>query len=272
MVRSKVYKKIIVVIIIFFIFYLSIFSKVKKDEWLISDILSTLFKPGEIVATYIRKQIFIFNERIKGDNLVKENYQLKKELAKLKETNNRLVESYLRLKREKEIFKFSQEFPYKTIKAKVIARDPTTWYKTVSIDKGRKDGIKINMPVVTYEGLVGRIYKVNKYTSLVLLLIDSESAVGSRLQRSRDTGVVIGKGENLQFEYLAKSSKVKVGDKVITSGLSEFFPPGILIGEVVNINRKNTQFTLKVEVAPAVRFGRLEEVLIIIDRINKRYD
>ena len=151
-----------------------------------------------------------------------------------------------------------------TVTAEVINYDPNALLRTIVINKGTRDGIARGMPVVTAQGLVGRVIEVSGNASRVLLVIDPNSNVTARLQNSRAQGTVEGLlTGNLRMRLIPLDADVQVGDIVITSGLGGSFPPDIPIGQVTS--RRQLQFELnqEAEVRSLVNFDTLEFVLVI---------
>jgi rod shape-determining protein MreC len=162
------------------------------------------------------------------------------------------------------LLNLKEELPYSTLPARVIARDPTNWYRSIVINKGQDDGIAVDMGVMTPTGAVGRVVKVHRQLAVVLLLIDRNNAVTGLVQRTRDEGIVEGTEKGLAWiKYLPLLSNVKVGDIVITSGLAGGFPRGLPIGRITRIERREAELFLSAEIQPDTDFGRLEEVLVI---------
>ena len=159
---------------------------------------------------------------------------------------------------------WQSEHPYSSQLAQVYARGPSSWFKTVLINKGEDDGVTKDMAVVTSEGVVGRVIEVSADTAKVLLIIDTNSAVDVILQRTRAQGILEGKIEDACIlKYVQKNEEVQAGDKVITSGLGGIFPKGLVVGTVTNVDRRRPGIFQYIEVAPAVDLSRLEEVLIL---------
>jgi len=149
--------------------------------------------------------------------------------------------------------------------ARIIARAPNNWYKTMTVDKGADYGLTVNMPVITPEGLVGKIVDVSSNTAQVLLITDREMAVGAILQPTRENrGIVEGIGDGrLRMVNIPYYSQVQDGDPVVTSGLSQTYPPGLRIGTIRDVQKEANGLVLSAFVEPVVDFDRLEEVLII---------
>jgi len=163
-------------------------------------------------------------------------------------------------------FKEINQGQYVTEAARVIARSPNNWYKTITIDKGMDSGITRDMPVISPDGLVGKVISASANSAQVCLLTDREMAVGAILQQTRETrGIVEGMGDSdtLRMINIPYYSQVKIGENVVTSGLSTIYPPGIQIGVIKDIKRESNGLVLSATVTPAVDFNRMEEVLVI---------
>jgi rod shape-determining protein MreC len=198
-------------------------------------------------------------------NVRRENAALQKELNTLRMENSRYRELLFTHARLKALFQFKQSINIPSVAAQVIGLDPTGWFRSVIIDKGAHAGIMVDMPVVNSSGVVGRVVSVSPHYAKVLLLTDQNSAVDSLIQRSRDRGMVRGlKTEVCALDYMIKTSDVRVGDTVVTSGLGGVYPKGIPIGEVTNVEDFPGDLFRHITVKPAVDFSRLEEVLVIL--------
>jgi rod shape-determining protein MreC len=154
------------------------------------------------------------------------------------------------------------------INARVIARSPNTWDQFVTIDQGLNGGVELNMPVITPDGLVGLVMNVNARTAQVYLITDREIAVGVIVQPSREArGIVEGTGaaHELSMENIPYYSQLQVGDVVVTSGLSEIYPPGIPVGTVAALRAESNGLIMTAVITPLVAFDRLEEVMLVAD-------
>ena len=191
---------------------------------------------------------------IKNNLLSLENMQLRENEAEVERLRSLLD------------YKQAQNDQYVLEAARVIARSPNNWYKTLTIDKGTTSGIAMNMPVINRDGLVGKVVSVSSNTSQIWLMTDREMAVGAILQETRETkGIVEGLGDNGQLRMIniPYYSPVSEGEKVISSGLSETYPPGIQIGVIKDIKKDVNGLVLSATVEPSVDFDQLEEVLVI---------
>jgi len=198
-------------------------------------------------------------------NTHNENIRMKKELDSLKMENYLYQEMLATNQRLQQLLQFRNMSDQPVIAAQVIGRDPTGWFQSVIIDKGKNSGIKLNMPVVNAEGVVGKLVSVSYNYSKVLLIIDQNSSVDCIIQRSRDDGILKGLSSKVcKLDYVLKSSDVHVGDIVVTSGLGGIFPKGIPVGEVTDVEDPPGELFKDVKIRPAVDFSKLEELLIIL--------
>jgi rod shape-determining protein MreC len=197
--------------------------------------------------------------------LEKENQALKKELQELRLQMNRYREADLANQRLRALLNFKKSIATPLLPAQLVAFDPSGWFQTILIDKGRNDGVVQDMAVVSAEGLVGRVIGVSNHHAKVLLILDGNSAVDAYIQRSRARGVLVGLGRELcLLKYVQRNEDVQVGDKVISSGMGGVFPKGLLVGTVQEVVRGSSGLFQRVEVEPAVNFSRLEEVMVVI--------
>jgi len=202
---------------------------------------------------------YVFLTRVQQENLI-----LKRTISALREENNRLKETILAEARLQKLLPYQSQHPSPAIVAHVFSRDPSSWFKTLLVDKGEKEGVTKDMAAVVADGVVGRIMEVSPSTAKVLLITDPNSAVDVIVQRSRAQGIMEGKVEEFcVLKYVQKSEDIQEGDRVITSGLGGIFPKGLVIGTVTKVERKRPGIFQYIEVTPTVDFSRLEEVLII---------
>ena len=198
-------------------------------------------------------------------NVRDENSRLLKEIDTLQMENYRYQEILATQERLQKLLKFKKTINWPVLAAQVIGRDPTGWFKSVLIDKGKNSGLKVNMPVVNADGVVGRLVSVSPNYSKVLLIIDQNSAVDSIIQRSRDEGIVRGLSVKLcKLDNMVKTSDVVVGDKVVTSGLGRVYPKGLPVGEVLEVVNIPGELFKDIKLSPMVDFSKLEELLVIL--------
>jgi rod shape-determining protein MreC len=151
-----------------------------------------------------------------------------------------------------------------TTAAEIIAGGATPDFRTVTISKGAREGLRANMAVIAPSGIVGRIVVPSARAAKVQLLIDRNAAAGAIVERSRAQGIVVGGGdERLRMEYVSEIADIVVGDVVMTSGIDGIFPKGFIIGQVESLEKSGTAYK-RIVVRPAVDFQMLEEVLVIL--------
>ncbi len=225
----------------------------------------------EICSPFQKGSTFVIN-KIKGIwegylflvRLHRENEQLKKKIAELQRENAQMREAVLAHERLQKLLQFRETAASTVVVAEVVGRDPSSWFKSITINKGEKDGVRKGMAVISSEGAIGQILKIAPSHSVVLLITDYNSALDAIVQRTRAKAIVEGRGENrCQLKYLLRAEDVAVGDKVITSGLVGNFPKGVMIGEVRKIDKKGHGIFQYAELVPSVDFTRLEEVLVV---------
>ena len=194
-----------------------------------------------------------------------ENRQLRREKALLSEQLNRYREGYLEGMRLQKLLALKDGFPYRTVAARVIDSDRTSLFKTILINKGTSEGLRVGLPVLSDQGVVGRIIETSWHASRVLLMIDENSNIDALIQRSRAQGILQGAGASgCNLKYISRVEEVQTGDVVLSSGLAGVFPKGLLLGVVTGVSRREGGLFQKIDVAPAVDFGKLEEVMAVI--------
>lgn len=199
-------------------------------------------------------------------NVSKENVLLKNDIARLMEESNQLKETVFLNKRLMELLEFKQSISASAVAADVIGIENTGWIKTATINKGASHGIKRDMAVVTPNGIVGRIIDVQPATSKILLVIDPRCNIDAIAQRSRIKGIAEGNGtDKLILKYVNHSDDIQIGDVLISSGLGGIFPKGLVIGEVVRVEKGDDNFFIYIEVKPGAELRKLEEVLVITE-------
>jgi rod shape-determining protein MreC len=194
-----------------------------------------------------------------------QNRRLRNENDLLKNKLNESREVYQENKRLKQLLSFKKNTPYKVIAAAVIGRDPSNWSSVVIIDKGKDSGIRSGYIAVTFLGLAGKVVETGSTFSKVMLLNDPNFGVSALIQGTRQEGAVSGSlGGVLTMKYLTKSESVKTGDIVVTSGLSQAYPKGLLIGTVAETGDELSGLSRFAVIRPAVEPSAIEELLIII--------
>ncbi len=153
---------------------------------------------------------------------------------------------------------------WQTVAATVIGRDSTGLLRSITIDRGTRDGILVGMPVVTELGLVGRVYRVAATNAQIQLITDVNSYINARLQTTRAEGSIQGTASaGLRLIFVPLTDEIKEGDSVVTSGIGGNFPRGIVIGQVTSSRLDDSRLFQEASVRSLIDFNRLEIVLII---------
>ncbi|MCX7982533.1 MAG: rod shape-determining protein MreC [Syntrophales bacterium] len=202
--------------------------------------------------------------------VTEENKRLKKEIDRLLAQVANYREAYEENKRLRNLLKLDEELRLKHLTARVIGMERKSPVKAMIINRGSSHGVKRNDPVITDRGLVGRVIEPSWQVSRVLLIIDETSCIDAILQTNRVQGIVQGTGRGCSIKYVGKTDEVKVGEAVVTAGISHVFPKGLLIGYVSRVDWREGGMFKKVEVEPAVDFSRLEEVMVIIGQDERK--
>ncbi len=195
----------------------------------------------------------------------RENRQLRDRLRLLERERLRTTEVDAQNQRLQKLLDFQKELSADVVTARVTGKDATGLFQTLSLDRGERDGVKPGMAVVCAQGVVGRIAQSSPHAARVLVIADHNSGLDALVQRTRVRGIVEGglSEGGCSMKYIKRSDDVQVDDVVVTSGLDGIFPKGILVGRVSSVTRKEFGLFQAAEVAPAVDFSKLEEVLVV---------
>lgn len=211
-------------------------------------------------------------ELVQIRSLLEENMRLKEELARLTEENTLLQQDKYELNSLRDLFALSEQYgEYNKVGARIISRDPGNWYSSFLIDKGEADGIAVDMNVLADGGLVGRVTAVGPNWARVVSIISDNSNVSGMTIATEDNLNVSGDLKLMAEGYITfghlvdSQNRVSVGDKVVTSNISDKYLPNILIGYISSIDRDTNNLTKSGQIVPAVDFEHLSEVLVITD-------
>jgi rod shape-determining protein MreC len=201
--------------------------------------------------------------------------ELLKEIDDLRRENQQLKEQQIQttaIARENDQLRASlnwqRQTPWKLKLANVVMRDPANWWRTVQIDLGARDGVQTNMPVLTADGLVGRVAAVAFVSSQVVLIGDPNCRISALVENAtHDMGVLTAGGpldtSLVQLSYLASSANLKPGQSVFTSGLGGIFPKGIPIGKIVDAQSIEYGLATEARVKLNANLGALEQVWVL---------
>ncbi|HEX8887765.1 MAG TPA: rod shape-determining protein MreC [Pyrinomonadaceae bacterium] len=202
-------------------------------------------------------------------NAAAENAQLKQRIEQMETELSQLRANRDENERLRSLLDFKAKSEYKSVTASVIARDPSLWFDSVTINRGSSDGIELNMPVVTPGGIVGRVVALSPWTAQVMLITNEHSGVGSvigQLGQSKALSPVrgLGSGDLLEMRFVPGIEEVNQGDYVVTTGQDGIYPPGINVGEVVEVKKGTATTPHTIYIKPGARLNALEEVAVLL--------
>ncbi len=238
----------------------------------VKEAVGTVITPMQVginsVGTYISDKL----DNLRNINeLLNENKELKDQVSVLSYQNKLLLQDKYELDGLRELYALDQKYlDYHKVAARVISKDTNNWYNVFTIDKGTRDGLKVNMNVLAGNGLAGIITEVHYNYSVVRSIIDDNSRVSGMFIKTSDTCIVQGDlllmdEDKIRVELINKDARISDGDEVVTSHISPNFLQGILIGYISDITLDASNMTKTAYLTPVVDFERLEEVLIITE-------
>ncbi|OED36174.1 rod shape-determining protein MreC [PVC group bacterium (ex Bugula neritina AB1)] len=224
-----------------------------------------LISPFVTSLDFITKKSFALANRLAYPKwLVIENQKLNQKIDDLETTLVYFKEIEDENARLYDLLDFQKTLLGETVPAQVIGKDSSKWRKTLILNKGKKDDVDKNMPVVTSNGLVGMIIEVGNSLSRMILVNDPSFKVSALLQTSRIEGIFQGQGSGKAvIRYVDAKKSIYPQDIVITSGLGGLFPKGLILGGVESTKKTRDSLFQKIYITPSVRFSSLEEVLIL---------
>ena len=234
---------------------MGLFHKLALDS--LGPVQSALSRAGRTVQVVKDDYLALWRVREENRRLLKVIDSYQEQLGEYREAyaRNRYLESAL-------AFKQSAEFP--PLSARVVGKDPSFWFQTLIVDRGRSDGVVAGMVARTPAGVAGQVIQVSENYAKILLANAPSSAIDAVIQKSLVRGILKGSGEQgLQLQYVLKNSDLAVGDQVVTAGVGELFPAGVPLGTVASVRSQSRGMFLEVDVRPAVDFERLEYLFIV---------
>jgi rod shape-determining protein MreC len=246
----------------------------RHELWILQVVLSTITTPAQsILANGTAGFKNLWNTYFSMRDARLENEQLRADRAQLETKLIEEREKVRLLEQMEALQKWQVESKYEGVQARVVARDANRLFNTVFIDKGSSSGIVKDQPVVTAEGLVGRVINAMPFSAQVLLITDERHGAGAiigQTEANRLLGVVRGKSDYLcEMKFIAPPEKIENGEQVITSGQDGIYPKGLLIGRVKKPDGGLAVAPQVVEVEPAAQLGKLEIVSVLAVQPNQ---
>jgi len=199
----------------------------------------------------------------------KENEQLRQTVHRLMLLNRSYDQATQENERLRRLISLSESMNFETIGARVVGRTPSFLSNVLYIDKGSKDGVTVNSPVISGDGIIGRTVLVSLWQSQVQLIANPDASMGAMLESSRSAGVLKGSGDSLlDLNYIGNTEQIAIGDDVLSSGLDGIFPKGLLIGKVVD-SRKGKGVFRMIKVKPYMDLIHIEEVGVLLEKSGK---
>jgi rod shape-determining protein MreC len=194
-----------------------------------------------------------------------EKIELQEQIARLQlrlQAQDALVQQAHSLER---LLELDRTIELMTLSARVIGIDATPWFRTITVDRGLRDGVETELAVIAPGGVVGRVVGTpGMRAARVQLIIDRNAAASALIERTRVPGVVVGAGDgvSLRMQYVSNREDVQVGDAIVTSGADGIYPHGLAVGTVTSVRRGSSLYKT-IDVEPATEFDRMEHVLIV---------
>jgi rod shape-determining protein MreC len=249
-------------------------------DTILSEAMTKLALPGQTtVATTLDEVTSIWRAYIYLVKVEEQNEELRVERRELLDQVGRCQESVdenLRLQRLLDFKKSRDEM--QTITARVIARDTSPWYRVlrVVLDRGVEDRVRSGMPVVTHQGIVGKVERVTGSYCDVMLITDSRSRLSATVAGKEVTGTLVGNGDGMSysatFQFPFQRVELQADDLLVTTGHEQIYPKGLNVGRLVSGTVNPTGKQLEIQVNPAADLGHLDEVLIITSYYNSAID
>ncbi len=260
------------IVLFFAVFSLSqkdyVFLKTTFADKLIIDLLGPVQKTMTEVQRGLQSY---FKHYVMNVSSSMENIQLKNRIHDLQNELFLNEEAVKESKRIIELSKLGEEIKRKKIIARIVSWDASNEYKVVRINKGIKDGLKLQSAVTGYEGLVGYVYRLTDHYADIITILDSNNRVDGTVERLRSHGIVEGyKNNQCIMKYVNRTEPIILNDTIMTSGLGNVYPRGIRIGFVSRIERETYGITQHIEITPFVNFSKLEEVLVLVPEEEER--
>lgn len=237
----------------------------------LNEVVSVTVVPLQKGISIVGENLYSKKELFKQVNeLVDQNNKLMEQVNELTIQNNKLLQDTIELNSLLKLYELDQTYSdYPKTGARVISGSTGNWFSTFIIDKGSNDGMQVGMNVLAGGGLVGRITEVGSNWSRVLSIIDDTSNVSCMVLTTNDHLMVSGSLANMEngyiiFNQLSENAKnVEVGDKIVTSNISDVYLPGIPVGNISYMEKDSNHLSVSGYITPSVNFDHISEVLVI---------
>ena len=265
---------IIMLIAILLLGILAFVTSADRSVSWIESTLGSVIQPVQSFAAKASNGIISFVQKVfKTSDADKELEQLQLRMAQLEQAADENAKLKAENERLKKLLNYVETLEnYEYVTAVVTGNSQGVWFETFTINAGRNKGIEKDMPVVCAEGLIGRVIEVGANWSKATAIIDPSSEVSVMVERTRDIGVVRGSfsatsDNQLELYFLPSGFDLVPGDKIVTSGMSSIFPKTITVGTVSEVTRRSAEGSQSnAIIEPAVDFGHLEEVLVLVPK------
>lgn len=259
-------KRIALLIVVILMPVLLFSLKTTPHSWQLTTIVQEIVAPLErfwhLAHTFVSRS---WNSYINLSQVATDNQQLRDEVARLRTRLLFYEEKEAETLQLRRLLGFTRLYQLDMVVARVIARPGHFAFLSLRVDRGTSDGVAVAMPVVSADGVVGRIVRVGRNYADVQLLVDSDFHADVLVQRTRIRTTIRGNLDNCVLE-MQRATELKIGDTIITSGIVDSFPKGVPVGEVVRISYAANTVAQQVTVTPSVDHRQLEEVSILRHR------
>jgi rod shape-determining protein MreC len=233
---------------------------------MVGNVVSPMQRGINTVGTAISDKMELLASK---KSLLEENTKLKDEIDQLSYANKVLTGENSELENYRQLYDLDKKYPdYPKVAAKVISRDGNNWFDVFYIDKGKEDGVDVDMNVISGNGLVGIVSEAGKHYAKVRAIIDDKSSVSAMFEKTGETCIVKGNMESIYNGYIdvqmiSNSAEVEEGDEIVTSHISDKYLQGISVGYVKDVTEDSSGLTKTAHLEPVVNFDQLETVLVI---------
>ena len=258
------YPLFILLLLLILLFILAQTGQIESENRL-QQVIHTINSPFQKgLNALIRSIKSMWEDYIILVDLHQENRQLHEQISELKQKLNQSREEAVQYRRLRGQLLFAKRQSDEKVLAEIIGESVDNLHQIRLLNRGSTHGLKRNYSAILKEGLVGRIQSVSSFQSVLQLITDFRSRVPALLQRNREKGLIFGTQEGLEMRQIKRRIELKIGDRVITSGLGGMFPKGILIGTVFEFEKRSHELFQTAFIEPSVEFSSMEEVFIII--------